>query len=140
MSILPARTSSSQARSQPNPGQSLEVGGSVGGLLFKLPYNVAALVSPQQWPLFASVFAFTIPLLIARRRDIADRAVRVGTFVTLGVFTASIVLVGVITEVRVFADMIPVVSVAVAAIIAAHLAAAPPSVATTPDRAVTESR
>jgi hypothetical protein len=67
--------------------------------------NLRSLVKPQQWPLLLSTFGFTLPLFFARFKQIGDQALRKATAVTLSLWTALMLLVGVIVEIRIFNEL-----------------------------------
>jgi len=67
--------------------------------------NLKSLAKPQQWPLFLSVFGFTLPLFIAKFDMIGDRALSRATAVVLVLWTASMLFVGVIVEIRIFNEL-----------------------------------
>jgi hypothetical protein len=70
-----------------------------------LKQNLISLAKPPQWPLLLSVFGFTLPLFIAKFGKIQDRALAKATAVILVLWTAAMLFVGVIVEIRIFSEL-----------------------------------
>jgi hypothetical protein len=70
-----------------------------------LGQNLISLVKPPQWPLFLSVFGFSLPLFIAKFDRIEDRALARSTAIVMALWTAAMLLVGVIVEIRIFSEL-----------------------------------
>ena len=85
-----------------------------GLFAFQLAHNVKSLLNPAQWPLFLSLFGFTLPLFFWGYRWIGNRALARSVAILLGVWVAAMMLVGVIVEIRVFdeltAFLVPVIA------------------------------
>jgi len=80
-------------------------------------YNLKVLVTPGQWPLLLSISGFAIPLLIAQRRWIGNRAFAWACGIVLPLWFLGMFCVGVIVELRIFTEVISMVAPAVALII-----------------------
>ncbi len=70
-----------------------------------LPQNLVSLAKPPQWPLLLSLFGFTLPLLVAKFDAIGNRAFGRATAIILLLWTLSMLLVGVIVEIRIFNEL-----------------------------------
>ena len=82
----------------------------------KLWQNLGFLVKPQHWPAFASVFGFTLPIVVVYRRHIEPGFLRQGLIV-VALWFALMLFVGVLIEVRIFGELISYMSIAVAVIV-----------------------
>lgn len=71
----------------------------------KLWQNVGFLVRPQHWPAFASIFGFTLPIVIAYRRYIEPAFLRRGLF-AVALWFVLMLVVGVLIEIRIFGELI----------------------------------
>jgi hypothetical protein len=100
-----------------------EMGSSV--FYYKLGYNLRTIVKAQQWPVLLSVFGFTLPLVLAGRRWMKNAAMERAIYLLPAWFVA-MMLLGVIIEIRIFAELISYMALAVG-LIAYHrfLAAGP---------------
>ena len=97
-----------------NPKES----GLTGGLFsLNLGYNVRELLKPYQWPLLASVCAFSLPFVWLERRSIGSDPLRNATATVLPLSFLGLMLVGIIVEVRIFADWIAMIAPCVALIV-----------------------
>lgn len=76
-----------------------------GVFAFQLGKNLHSIANPPQWPLFLSLFGFTVPLLIAGYRWIGNRALARSTAIVALLWAAAMLLVGVVVEVRVFNEL-----------------------------------
>ena len=74
-------------------------------LYYKLSYNLQTLVKPQQWPVLASVFGFTPPLVLSQRRWMKNAAMEKEVYL-LAAWFGVMMLVGVIIELRIFSELI----------------------------------
>jgi hypothetical protein len=96
----------------------VEGGGVAGGLFVsKLGYNLRELPKPQQWPLFASICGFSLPFLYLQRRWIRCDGMFYACAIFLPLSFAGLMIVGVVTEIRIFADWIAVVAPTIALIV-----------------------
>jgi hypothetical protein len=84
--------------------------------------NLGFLVKPQHWPAFASIFGFTLPVVVAAQRYLEPDFLRRGLIV-VGLWFALMLFVGVLIEIRIFGELISYMSVAVAVILHRWLAA-----------------
>ncbi len=91
--------------------------GGTGLFVPHLRYNLHALFKPQQWPLLLSNFGFTLPLLISQRQWIQQPAIRRMCAIVLPVWLLLMMYVGVIIEIRIFTELIAIVSIAVGLIL-----------------------
>jgi hypothetical protein len=82
----------------------------------KLWQNLGFLVKPQHWPAFASVFGFTLPIVVVYRRYLAPSFLKHGLIV-VAIWFALMLFVGVLIEIRVFGELISYMSVAVGVIL-----------------------
>ncbi len=97
-----------------NPKES----GLTGGLFnMKLSYNLRELLKPYQWPLLASVCAFSLPFVWLERRWIGSKPLAYATATVLPLSFLGLMIVGVIVEVRIFADWIAMIAPCAALII-----------------------
>ena len=85
--------------------------------------NVRSALNPRQWPLFLSLFGFTLPLVIAERRWIAPggsprlhTAVARATAVIVPLWFGLMFVVGVLAEIRIFNELSAILSLALALI------------------------
>jgi hypothetical protein len=83
--------------------------------------NMGFLVKPQHWPAFASIFGFTLPVVVAARRYLEPGFLRRGLIV-VGVWFALMLFVGVLIEIRIFGELISYMSVAMGMILHRWLA------------------
>jgi len=72
---------------------------------FHLVQNVKSLLKPPQWPLYLSLFGFTLPLFFCGYRWVSDRALARSLAVLLAVWAVAMMIVGVIVEIRVFDEL-----------------------------------
>jgi hypothetical protein len=84
--------------------------------------NLGFLVKPQHWPAFASIFGFTLPIVIVARRSIEPSCLRRGLIV-IGLWFALMLFVGVLIEIRIFGELISYMSLAMGVILHRWLAA-----------------
>ncbi len=97
-----------------NPKES----GLTGGLFsMNLGYNVRELLKPYQWPLLASVCAFSLPFVWMQRRWIGSKPLAYATATVLPLSFIGLMIVGIIVEVRIFADWIAMIAPCAALII-----------------------
>jgi hypothetical protein len=95
-----------------------EDGGVAGGLFVsKIGYNLRELPKPQQWPLFASICGFSLPFLYLQRKWIRCDGMLYACAIFLPLSFAGMMIVGVVTEIRIFADWIAVVAPTIALIV-----------------------
>ena len=94
-------------------------GGVVPNRLFGnlLGYNLRELATPGQWPLLVSISGFTVPLLIALRSWIGNRALAWACAIVLPLWFCGMMCVGVIVEIRVFTEVSAILAPALALII-----------------------
>jgi hypothetical protein len=83
---------------------------------YKLSYNLHAIVEPQQWPVLASVFGFTLPLVLTWRRWMKNAAMERGIYLLVAWF-AVMMLVGLVIEIRVFSELISYMALALGLIL-----------------------
>jgi hypothetical protein len=96
----------------------VEDGGVAGGLFVsKLSQNLHELPKPQQWPLYASICGFSLPFLYLQRRWIRCDGLLLACAILLPLSFAAMMVVGVVTEIRVFTDWIAIVAPAIALIV-----------------------
>ena len=97
---------------------SAENNGVAGGLFVnKLTYNLHELPKPQQWPLLASICSFSLPFLYLQRKWIRCDGLLYACAIALPLSFAGMMIVGVITEIRIFADWIALVAPTLALIV-----------------------
>ncbi len=97
-----------------NPKES----GLTGGLFsMNLSYNIRELLKPYQWPLLASVCAFSLPFVWLGRRWISSNPLRNATATVLPLSFLGLMIVGIIVEVRIFADWIAMIAPCAALIV-----------------------
>ncbi len=95
-----------------------EDNGVAGGLFVnKLTYNLHELPKPQQWPLLASICSFSLPFLYLQRRWIRCDGLAYACAIVLPLSFAGMMIVGVITEIRIFADWIALVAPTLALVV-----------------------
>lgn len=85
-------------------------------LYYKLSYNLQTIAKPLQWPVLASVFGFTLPLVLAWRRWMKNAAMEKEVYL-LAAWFAVMMLVGVIIEVRIFSELISYMALALGLIL-----------------------
>jgi hypothetical protein len=83
--------------------------------------NMGFLVKPQHWPAFASIFGFTLPVVVAARHYLEPDFLRRGLIV-VGVWFGLMLFVGVLIEIRIFGELISYMSVAMGVILHRWLA------------------
>jgi hypothetical protein len=83
---------------------------------YKLSYNLHAIVKPQQWPVLASVFGFTLPLVLTWRRWMKNAAMERGIYLLAAWFVV-MMLVGLVIEIRVFSELISYMALALGLIL-----------------------
>jgi len=83
----------------------------------ELVYNLKEMALPTQWPLLSSNFGFTLPLLIAQRRWIQNRALAWECAILLPLWLCGMMWVGVVLEIRIFTELIAIMAPAVALIL-----------------------
>ena len=88
-----------------------------GLFAFQLAQNVKSLVKPAQWPLFLSLFGFTLPLFFWGYRWIGDRALARSVAVLLGVWAVAMIVVGIVVEIRIFDELTAFLAPAIALIL-----------------------
>ena len=82
-----------------------------------LRYNLHEIIKPQQWPLLLSNFGFTLPLLISQRRWIQQAAITRMCAIAMPLWLILMLYVGVIIEIRIFTELITIVSIAIGLIL-----------------------
>jgi hypothetical protein len=96
-----------------HPGSSF-----AGGLFIThLGLNLRELVNPGQWPLLASVAGFSLPFLWFERRSITSAGLRWALLTVLPLSFTGLMIAGVVTEIRIFADWIALTVPAIALIV-----------------------
>jgi hypothetical protein len=90
--------------------------GGAGLFVPHFSYNLHELFKPQQWPLLVSNFGFTLPLLISQRKWICNAGIARACAVMLPLWLCLMFYVGVIIEIRIYTELIGLVSLAVALI------------------------
>jgi hypothetical protein len=96
----------------------VEVGSVAGGLFHTmLAYNLHEIIKPQQWPVLLSVCGFSLPFLFLQRRWIRCDGLYYACAIILPAYFACMMIVGVIVELRIFTEWIPLVVPAIALII-----------------------
>jgi len=98
------------------------IAGASGIADLKLWQNLGFLVKPQHWPAFASIFGFTLPLVIAGRCYLEPDFLRRGLIV-VALWFVLMLFVGVLIEIRIFGELISYMSVAVGVIVRRWLTA-----------------
>lgn len=88
-----------------------------GIFAIKIGYNLHELLKPQQWPLLLSVCGFSLPFLWIQRRWIGSLGLARACAVVLPLSLLGLLIVGVIVEIRIFADWIALVGLAIALIL-----------------------
>ena len=91
-----------------------------GGTSLFIPhfqYNLRELIKPQQWPLLASNFGFTLPLLVSQRSWILNPGIARACAIILPLWFCLMFYVGVIIEIRIYTELIAFVSLGVALIL-----------------------
>jgi hypothetical protein len=78
----------------------------------KLWQNLGFLGKPQHWPAFASVFGFTLPIVVVYRRYLEPGVLRHGLII-VALWIGLMLFVGVLIEIRIFGELISYMSVAV---------------------------
>jgi hypothetical protein len=82
-----------------------------------LAYNLREIMKPQQWPLLLSNFGFMLPVLISQRAWIGNKGIARACAIILPLWLALMFYVGVIVEIRIFTELIALVSIAIALIV-----------------------
>jgi hypothetical protein len=79
----------------------------LGGGLFQLQMqpNIHLMLNPLQWPLFLSLFGFTLPMFFAQYRFIGDKALAKSTSVLMVVWLLMMFIVADFAELRVFSEL-----------------------------------
>ena len=77
--------------------------------------NLGFLAKPQHWPAFASIFGFTLPIVIAARRYLEPN-LRCG-LIGVALWFAVMLFVGVLIEIRIFGELISYMSIALGVIL-----------------------
>ncbi len=87
--------------------------------IFELQFrhNLKMLFNPPQWPLFFSLFGFTLPLFFHGYRAIGDRPLARSIAVLLVLWTVPMLFIGVILELRIFNELTAVLAPAIALIV-----------------------
>ena len=97
-----------------NPRES----GLTGGLFsMNLGYNLRELLKPYQWPLLASVCAFSLPFVWLGRRWIGSKPLLYATATVLPLSFVGLMIVGIVVEVRIYADWIAMIAPCAALIV-----------------------
>ncbi len=78
--------------------------------------NLISILKPYQWPLLASLFGFSLPILFRYRGRIDDFRLRRSLEVLLPLWAVAMFVVGVVVEIRVFGELIAPVALGVATI------------------------
>jgi hypothetical protein len=73
--------------------------------IWQFDKNLLSLIKPPNWPLFFSLFGFTLPLFIGRFRLIGNEALANSTAVISVLWFAGMMIVGVIVEIRIFSEL-----------------------------------
>jgi hypothetical protein len=71
----------------------------------RLAGNLHSLTKPPQWALLLSLFGFTLPLFVAKYKEISDRALAHSTALVMGMWAIAMLLVGVVIEIRIFSEL-----------------------------------
>ena len=96
----------------------VEVGSVAGGLFnTMLGYNLHEIMKPQQWPVLLSVCGFSLPFLFLQRRWVRCDGLYYACAIILPVYFVGMMFVGVIIELRIFTEWIPLVVPAIALIV-----------------------
>jgi hypothetical protein len=80
-------------------------------------YNLRELVNPGQWPMLLSLAGFSIPFVWLQRRWLCCPGLAWSIGIILPLTFAAMMIVGVIVEIRIFADWIALLAPAVALIV-----------------------
>ncbi|QHN04149.1 hypothetical protein FTO74_12805 [Granulicella sp. WH15] len=86
-------------------------------ILFRLRYNLPELAKPQQWPVLLSTFGFTLPALWAGRHWIRNKGITWTCAILIPAWFAGMMMVGVITEIRIFSELTAFIVPALALIV-----------------------
>jgi hypothetical protein len=92
------------------------IAGASGIADLKLWQNLGFLLKPQHWPAFASIFGFTLPVVIAGRRYLEPDFLRRGLMVA-ALWFVLMLFVGVLIEIRIFGELISYMGVALGVIL-----------------------
>jgi len=85
-----------------------------GVFVFNVAKNLRFLLNPDEWPQLLSIFGFTLPLLVLGFRWIRDRRIQSACLVMVPLWFLSMMIVGVIIEVRIFDELSSILSLALA--------------------------
>jgi hypothetical protein len=92
-------------------------GDGTGLVIPHLQYNLHEILKPQQWPLLLSNFGFALPLLVSQRAWIRDRGIARACAIILPAWFCLMFYVGVMIEIRIYTELISIVSLGVALIL-----------------------
>jgi len=92
------------------------VAGASGIADLKLRQNLGFLVKPQHWPAFASIFGFSLPVVLVCYRWLQPNYLRRGLMV-VALWFVLMLFVGVLIEIRIFGELISYMSVALGVIL-----------------------
>lgn len=88
-----------------------------GVFVLNVAKNLRFLLNPGEWPQLLSIFGFALPLLVLGFRWIQDRRIQSACLVMVPLWFLSMMMVGVIIEVRIFDELSAILSLAVALIV-----------------------
>jgi hypothetical protein len=74
-------------------------------LVGKLLFNIRELLLPYQWPVYLSLFGFLLPVVLLQRRWIRDARISLSCAILFPIWFAGMMLVGIISEIRVFSEL-----------------------------------
>ncbi len=67
--------------------------------------NIHMLLTPQQWPVYLSVFGFLLPVLWVQRRWIGNQGIYWGCAILFPLWFAGMFLMGLMPEIRIFSEL-----------------------------------
>ena len=67
--------------------------------------NIHMLLSPQQWPIYLSVFGFLLPMLWLQRRWIGNQGIYWSCTILFPLWFAGMFFMGLMPEIRVFSEL-----------------------------------
>jgi hypothetical protein len=86
-------------------------------MIFHVGQNLLSLSKPAQWPLFLSLFGFTLPLFVAKFNNIGNKPFARSTAAIIVLFLLVSLFIGVYDEIRIFNELTAFIMPCVALII-----------------------
>ena len=68
-------------------------------------HNLKSLINPYQWPLYFSIFGFSVPFVVLNRRWISNEALAYSVWITATCWVIGMLIVGVLVEIRIFNEL-----------------------------------